>query len=115
MPENATRPDDKIVYPRRYRCYLWRSDEDTERIMSFWNPPFSLTSLGQVQFATPALHDDIIVAATSALKPEPLPKWYCGGKVVTWNDRECSDRRRMRHTTSLPLDLGMTPIGHVRK
>ena len=106
MPENATWPDDKIVHPRRDSRYIWRSNEDTERIVGFWNPPFSLTSLGQVQFATPSFHDEIVFAAATTLEPQPLPEWYCGRQVVTRNDRECSDCRHLCHPTPLPLRRG---------
>jgi hypothetical protein len=78
MPKDATWPDDKIVHPRGDSRYVWRSNEDTERIVGLWNSPCPLTSLGQVQFTTPPFHDVIFFAAAGMLEPQPLPELYCG-------------------------------------
>ena len=82
MPENATWPDDKIVHPRRDCRHIWRSNENTERIVGFWNPPFSLISLGQVQFATPSFHDEIVLAAASTLEPSRSPKGIAAARSL---------------------------------
>jgi hypothetical protein len=69
VPEDAARPNDKIVYPSGYRLYVWRADEDAERIVLLGHPPLSRASLGQVHLAAPSFHYKVVICAARSLKP----------------------------------------------
>ncbi len=97
MAQDAAGADDQVVDPRGDGVDIWRADEHAEGIVLFGHGPGTAARLGQVHFAAPAGHDDVLVAAAGALEAQAQPERDRGRQVVARHDGEGADGGSLGH------------------
>jgi hypothetical protein len=73
MAQNATGTDDQVANTSRYRGYIGRSNEHSERVI-LGDLPWRSPRLGQVNLAAPPGHDGVVIRASGAGEAKPPPK-----------------------------------------
>jgi hypothetical protein len=79
MAQDAARTNDQVVYLRSDGINIRRAYENPKWVVFLRYPPRACSRLGQMNFAAPAGHDDLIGVTACANKAQTLPEGECRG------------------------------------